>query len=194
MALTRGTPRKPTVPPEPPSLDSPNANIRLAAVREMVDDPAAVPMLVGFVGTEPDRAVREVALTELADLDTVEIARQLVPFLRADEAGLRNAVLEALRVMPTAVPELIGELLSDADPDVRILAAMVLVDSPHEQARAWLESALAGERHANVASALLEAWLPLVDEAALPLLHVLRERFPHDPFITFLAERAGPGG
>jgi HEAT repeat protein len=193
MALTRSKSTKPATPAEPPSLDSPNANVRLAAVREMADDPASVPTLLSFVGTEPDRAVREVALTELADLDTVEIARALVPYLRADEAGLRNAVLEALRVMPKAVPDLIPELLRDADPDVRILAAMALVNSPHRQTREWLETALSGEQHPNVVSALLEAWLPLVDQAALPLLRLLRERFPDDPFITFVAERAGPG-
>lgn len=191
MALIKGKNRRDSDrQPEHPTLGDADPTVRLAAAHELGEHGTGVAELLALVPVEKDPAVRQSALSALAEHDTVEIAQALVPMLHSDDAPLRNAVLEALRVMPWAVAQILPELLDDPDPDVRILAGMLMVDSHHHDTRPRLEAALAAEQHPNVVAALLEAYLHIQDAASRPVLTGLRDRFPDNPFLAYTIDTA----
>ena len=168
-------------------------DVRRRAVLQLADRRDAADALIAHVGQESDPAVRQTALTALVGYDAVEVARGLMRYVRGDDASLRNAAVDAIAAMPTAAGELVPTLISDPDPDVRILTAMLLEEMPRQETVSWLVTMLRDDGYPNVISAALDAFLPLAGPEHVPLLTDVRDRFPADPFIRFTIDAALPG-
>lgn len=158
----------------------------------MVTEPGGVEALIDQVGTETDPAVRQSVLTALAGLDRYDVAKAMVRYLRSDDAGLRNAALEAVAAMPAAAAALVPELIVDGDADLRILACNLLEGCSDPQADQLVRQLLTDDDHPNVVSAALGALLSFAGPQHRQLLLSVRERFAGEPFIVFTIDAALP--
>lgn len=163
---------------------------RRHAARGLADHPPAASDLCARLGVEPAASVRSVILTSLVALRTDTTVLGLLPYLRSEDAGLRNAVIEALQHMPDALGPHIRCLLDDDDSDVRIFAVNVLSALAHKQAARWLEAVLRCDSHVNVCAAAVEGLAELGGPESRPALAELPERFPAEPFIAFAVQAA----
>ena len=73
--------------------------------------------------------------------------------IRSDEAAVRTAALDALRVMPQALATHLSALLRDPDADVRLLACDLARELPQPLATRLLCDLLATEQEVNVCGA-----------------------------------------
>lgn len=152
--------------------------------------PQAVPGLCERLGEEEDHAVRETLLLTLMGLRSRAVAEGLIPHLRSEDAGLRNAVIDALQKMPDAVAPCMEDILHDPDSDVRIFAVNVLAALPHPQGPEWLIDVVEHDDHLNVCVAAVDVLTEVGGpEAAAPLRRLLA-RFPDEPFLAFAVETA----
>jgi HEAT repeat protein len=76
-------------------------------------------------------------------------------------------------------------LLSDPDPDVRLLACDLVRDAEDADGPRWLCALIETEPQANVCAAAVESLGEIGDATALPALSKCAERFPDDPFLGF---------
>ena len=87
---------------------------------------------------EEDSSVREIILTTLTQVGDEEAVAGLVNCLRSEDASLRNEAIEAMKLLPDEVAPIMGQLLKDPDPDVRIFAVNILESLRHEKVEEWL--------------------------------------------------------
>jgi len=167
------------------ALTSANPDERWPAARAAADVPGGAAALAGAVRTENDPRVREAMFTSLARIGTPESAHQLLLLLRCDEAQLRTGALDALRMMPAAVREMLPALLQDREEDVRLLSCELARTLPSEEATQLLCTLLAGEQQINVCAAAVEVLTEVGSPAALPVLAECARRFPGTPFLGF---------
>lgn len=168
--------------------DDPEARRRAALDLGLEADGGAA--LVARVGVETDPTVRDAILTQIAKLDTPEVAAGLLPYLGSDDAPLRNAVVSALAAMPASVPAFVPSLLADPDPDVRILSIMVVAGLRVPQVEAWLCQLIESDDHANVVAAAVSELVPLAGPEAIAVLESAPSRFPGDPFLAYTVSSA----
>jgi HEAT repeat protein len=202
MPLIRRTaePPPPGSPPQPAAvlaaLTGGTAEARWAAARAAAELPGGAQALGRALGQEQDRRVREAILTSLVRLRSAESILAVLPYLRSDDADLRNGALGALQAMPEATAAHLHGLLQDDDPDVRLLACELTRYQPAAEASRLLCGLLEGEGEANVCAAAVEVLAEIGTAAVLPALARCAERFPDDPFLRFAvgvaAERFGP--
>ncbi len=170
---------------------------RRHAARGLAVHPQAAGDLCARLGNEPAASVRSVILTSLLATQSDAVVHGLLPYLRSEDAALRNAVIEALQRMPDALGPHVRSLLEDDDSDVRIFAVNVLAALAHPQAPRWLESVLRRDRHVNVCAAAVEGLAEMGDAASRAALAELPARFPDEEFIAFAVQaalqRIGPG-
>ena len=170
---------------------------RRHAARGLAAHPQAAADLCARLGAEPAASVRSVILTSLIAVQSDAVVRGLLPYLRSEDAALRNGVIEALQNMPDALGPHIRSLLEDSDSDVRIFAVNVLAALAHPQAPRWLEAVLRCEPHVNVCAAAVEGLAEMGDAASRAALAALPARFPDEEFIAFAVQaalqRIGPG-
>jgi HEAT repeat protein len=166
------------------SLTSASSDERWAAARA-TESPESVPSLAQALVREKDARVREAIFTALARISTRESALATLPYLRADEAGIRAGALDALRAMPKATQSHMAELLADKDPDVRLLACDLVRDMGDADGARLLCELLETDPEANVCAAAVEVVAEIADGNALPSLSRCASRFPNDPFLTF---------
>ena len=160
---------------------------RRAAARGLASYPEAVADLAVHLGNEPDASVRDAILTALIALRTPAAAAGLLPYLRSEDAALRNEAIEALQAMPEAVAPYIEKMLSDRNSDVRILMINVLAALPHPLVPRWLEQVVRADQHVNVCAAAIDALAEAGDAATEPALAAVAARFPDEPFIAYAA-------
>jgi hypothetical protein len=178
------------------ALQAPQPGVRRAAARDLSAHAGAIPALCARLGIEPALSVRSVILTALIQLQSVAgpaapaIVAGLLPYLRSEDAGLRNAVIEALQDMPEAVAPFMADLLADGDSDVRILAVQILSVLPHADAPHWLARVIAADAHVNVCAAAVDCLAEVGDGRAVTALAALPARFPDEPFIAFAVATA----
>ncbi|WP_336489619.1 HEAT repeat domain-containing protein [Methylobacterium nigriterrae] len=135
------------------------------------------------LGTESDPRAREALLAALLAIADDAAAAALARHLRSENAGLRNACIEALQAMPFAAFSVLPALLADADPDVRLLATEIARAQPTETANALLAALLAGEAHPNVCGAAVEVLAEVGTAEAVPALRAARARFAKEAFL-----------
>jgi HEAT repeat protein len=186
--------RRPTdaaAPPGGPNLEatrtdlrSLDADVRGKAARAMGSIPEAVAALGAAVTAETDPRVREAMFTSLARIGTARSAVELIPHLRADDAGRRTGAMDALRAMPGALGGVLPGLLKDQDPDVRILACDLARELPSAEATALLSQVLDGETQVNVCAAAIDVIADIGLPEALPALRACARRLA-DPFLDF---------
>ncbi|MDB5557823.1 MAG: heat repeat-containing lyase [Enterovirga sp.] len=189
-------PGPPAAPPPAPAGDpfgqlrDADPDTRRTAARALATEPGGPPALGQALAREQDPRVRDAITTSLMRAGSDEAVLQLLPHLRSDDASLRTLVIEALQGMPAAVSAHLPDLLADADPDVRLLAAEIARTAPSEAATALLADALAGEQHPNVAGAMVEVLAEIGTADAIDALHIAQRRFAAEPFLTFAVEVA----
>jgi HEAT repeat protein len=114
-------------------LKSPAPDLRLRAAHSLgeLGDPRAIPALVDRLADE-DPAVTEAAAQALLNLRGREVAARLAPLLSVEQVSLRNSAMSLLRRIGEDAPDLLLDLLSDSDLDLRIFAADILaqVEAP----------------------------------------------------------------
>ncbi|CCG42346.1 HEAT repeat domain-containing protein [Magnetospirillum molischianum] len=171
-------------------LDSDDVGLRRRAARDLADFPEAVPALCLRVATETALSVRTVLFTALIRMRSPSVVAGLVPYLRSEDAGLRNAVIEALQDMPEEVAPVMDELLADPDNDARIFAVNILSALPHANAPHWLVQVIDTDPHVNVCAAAVDCLAEVGDIAAVPHLENLSRRFADHPFMQFAVTTA----
>jgi HEAT repeat protein len=166
------------------SLASASPDERWSAARA-ASYPAAIPSLGEALARERDARVREAIFTALACIATPESAQVILPYLRVDDANTRTGAMDALRAMQHACRPYLPGMLTDPDPDLRLLACDLVREMGGDDGPRWLCALIETEPQANVCAAAVEALGEIADAAALPSLSRCAERFPDDPFLGF---------
>lgn len=135
--------------------------------------------------TEQDRLVREAVFAAFGNIGGESAAMLLAPFLRLDDAGLRNGAVETLRRLGNDAVTAVDRLLQDADPDVRLLAVEVMRVWPPALAMQRLDLLLAHEAHVNVMGGVLDVAQTVGDARLLPALTAAQARFAGEGFVAF---------
>jgi HEAT repeat protein len=174
------------------TLESADPEIRRRGALDVGGHLEAVPALLGHLADEPDLAARDAILTVLAAHDTEAVAGAMIDFLASENAGLRNAVADALATMPHGLPPLLPRLTTSPDPDVRVLVAMMLGILAHPGVVPALVGMVSADSDANVVGAALDSLLPLATGTHIALLERTLARFPEDPFLDFTIRSAIP--
>ena len=166
-------------------LDSSDAGLRRQAARQLAAVPGSEEVMLARIEVESDPAVREALFLSVMQRGTAQAARGLAELIRSEDAALRNAAIETLAALPTEVEPLMDMLLSDADPDVRILACNLLQMLPHPRVADWLTLVVSEDDHPNVCAAAVDGLAEVGSAECLPTLDALAARFPDDAFLQF---------
>lgn len=172
------------------NLDADQAKIRGEAVRALATMPMAIAPLCARLAQEDDPRVRELILVSLIRLNAPQVVSGLIDYVRSEDAGLRNDVVEALAQMPDLVESHIGPLLQDDDSDVRILTINILATLRHPKVPEWIAAVLAREAHPNVCAAAIDIAVTVGTPELVPILEQVRTRFADVPFIVFAVDIA----
>ena len=170
-------------------LGDDDPDVRRAAVLGIADNPLALTALAERVGVEHDHIVREALCSQLARHDVPEVVDIVIGHLASDNAALRNDVVELLARLPISTARRVPALLADPDPDVRLLAVMVLSGLRSPEVETWLSELVRHDLNANVVASAIGELVALAGKRSWATLIAARERFPDDPFIAFSVSR-----
>ena len=171
-------------------LSDPSPTARRWAAKDIVYCANASGALVEQLRREEDGSVREIILTTLTRLGDEQAVAGLVEFLRSEDVTLRNEAIEAMKQLPDKVAPIMGSLLADPDPDVRIFAVNVLESLRHEQVEEWLKEVIEQDPHINVCATAVDLLGEVGTSYSLEALRNLKARFPDEPYITFATDLA----
>lgn len=158
--------------------------------RAAADLPDSAAALAAALPRESDPRVREAMFTSLARIGTRGNITLILPMLRSDDAALRMGALDALCSSMAIARESLPHLVSDPDPDVRILSCELARCLPSPEASRTLCALLAHEREANVCAAAIDVLAEVGNSEALPTLARCAQRFSQVPFLSFAAKVA----
>ncbi len=172
-------------------LSSPDIRKRRWAARDLSEHgEQAVSALLGALNTEKEFVVQEAILDTLENIGGEKVVTGLLPFLRSDNAALRNSVISVLQAMPESVALHIIDLLNDHDSDVRIFAIDILQVLKHHDAPQWLVSVLKDENHVNVIATAVDRLAEIGTPDMVKDLLAIKERFPDEPYLHFAVDTA----
>jgi HEAT repeat protein len=171
-------------------LSHPDPAPRRWAARDLMNFRHASAALVNRLRCEDDMSVREIILTSLARLGDLTAVNGLVACLRSEDAQTRNEAIEAMKALPSEMAPIMGNLLADEDPDVRILALSILEAFPHPKVEGWLIEVIKHDPAVNVCGAAVDLLTEVGSTAAHDALRRLKHRFPDEPYIQFAADLA----
>ena len=171
-------------------LDDPTPAARRWAVRDLAGCPGSSQALVGLLRHEQDSSVREIILTILTQLGDEAAVVGLVSYLRSEDVTLRNEAVEAMKSLPDEVAPIMGALLKDPDPDVRIFAVNILESLRHDQVEEWLREVILQDPHVNVCATAVDLLGEVGTSYSREALENLRVRFPDEPYISFATDLA----
>ncbi|GAA0308231.1 HEAT repeat domain-containing protein [Rhodovulum strictum] len=174
----------------PPSLDDPDPSARRDAALAAADDPGTVAALAERLTVETEPFVRSALFAALTRIGTGAALDAMLPCLASEDAGLRNAAVEAAQAMPGPVAERIGALLSDPEPDLRIFALDILQDLPHPDAPDWLAELIAHEDDPNVIGAAIDRLAECARPEMAPAIRAVRARFADVSYLRFACDFA----
>lgn len=160
------------------------------AARDLAEFSESAGALVEHFKSEADPSVRDAILTTLTHLGDPAAVAGLVDCLRSEDAAVRNEVIEVMKQLPDEVAPIMGDLLVDPDPDVRIFAVNILESLRHPQVEAWLISVIEQDPHVNVCAAALDLLGEVGTSAARSALAQLKQRFSDEPYICFAVNLA----
>jgi HEAT repeat protein len=172
------------------ALESPISDERWAAARAAVEIESSTDALGAALAAETDPRVREAIFTSLARIGTRESVGKILPLLRSNEAASRMGALDALRSSIDATRELLPELLSDPDADVRISSCELVRSLPSDEGTRRLCAVLSREQDINVCAAAIEVLAEVGNQEALAALSACGQRFAHVPFLSFAVKVA----
>jgi HEAT repeat protein len=171
-------------------LESENPVARRWAARDLTDCPDGSAALVNRLQRERETSVREVILTSLTSLGDAAAVTGLVLCLRSEDAGLRNEAIEAMKQLPDEVAPIMGGLLADANPDVRIFAVNILESLRHPEVESWLIRVIELDPQLNVCATAVDLLGEVGSAAATDALRRLKARYADEPYIQFATDLA----
>ena len=171
-------------------LTAAQAETRSAAARALGAAGEGGAALLAQLPCETDPAVRECILLALARIGGEEVSRGLIPFIRSDDAGLRNACIETLQALPDGAAGAMHVMLDDPDPHLRIFACNILAELGREDAAERLCAVLRKDGHPNVCAAAVDALEELGGPEVAGALRDVRARFPEEPYLAFAVDAA----
>ena len=166
-------------------LTSAAADTRWSAARALAGRADAVPALAEALAAEDVPRVREAIMTALMRVGDEASVKVMLPYLAADDAGLRAAAVEALQGIPEAVAPFMQALFADTDSDVRILATELARNMPEAEATRLLCALIENEQHPNVCAAAVDVLTEVGTKEAIPVLERCATRFAATPFVPF---------
>ncbi|MBK1693195.1 PBS lyase [Chromatium weissei] len=172
------------------ALADSNPLVRRWAARDLLTYSNVSAALVERLLIETEPSVIEVILTTLTRIGDECAIEGLIRCLRTENAMLRNAAIEAMKLLPDEIAPFISHLLNDPDPDVRIFTVDVLESLRHPQVESWLIRVITEDAHLNVCGAAVDLLGEVGSECARPALLALKQRFPEEPYIQFAADLA----
>lgn len=167
------------------ALQSADAETRWAAARALAGQASAVPALSAALAGENVQRVREAIMTALMRVGDDASVKAMLPYLRAEDAGLRAAAIESLQALPQAVAPFLQTLFTDADSDVRLLATELARNMPEPEATRLLCALIEDEKHPNVCAAAIDVLTEVGTPDAIPALERCAARFASTPFLPF---------
>lgn len=171
-------------------LASPAEEKRWTAARAAAGSATFSRPLAEALQVETIPRVREALLTSLVRIGNAESVAAVLPLLRSDEATLRVAALDALRLMIRDNSDLLRDLLQDSDVDVRVLSCELARELPEEAATELLVELLLSEEDPNVCAAAVEVLAEAGGRESLPALQACASRFSGTPFLAFAIQVA----
>jgi HEAT repeat protein len=194
MPLIRSRDAGTALAPLPPSnalagLHDVDEQVRWASARALGGLPDHAQALARALAAESSPRVREAMLTSLSRMGPQGLGA-ITPLLRSDDASLRTAALDVLRIEVVRANDVLEPLLADADSDVRILSCELARSLPSGVASALLCNLLKHEGDINVCAAAVEVLAEVGQADALPVLAESAQRFPESPFLTFAIRMA----
>ncbi|MBI4943245.1 MAG: response regulator [Actinobacteria bacterium] len=175
------------------ALGDPDPGVRSAAVLALADVEAAVGSFVLRMAVETDSQVRAALVAQLVRHDRPEVVDGLVGHLLSDDAALRVDVVHVLSRTTSSTVARMPQWLADPDPDLRILAVMVLAELDHPSVIGWLSRLVREDEHANVVAAAVAELVVRAGPACAADVRAAAARFPDDPFITFFPGQGSEG-
>jgi HEAT repeat protein len=164
--------------------------IRRWAARDLLGFPQASAALVARIQAEGELSVREVMLTTLTRLGGPIAVAGLVECLRSDNAQVRNEAIMAMKALPDEVAPIMGGLLLDADPDVRIMAVNILESLRHPKVEEWLIAVIDRDQVVNVCGTAVDLLGELGSPKSHEALERVKLRYADEPYIQFAADLA----
>jgi len=171
-------------------LSDADALSRRWAARDLLLHPEAASALVAQLQAEQEVSVREVILTTLTRLGGSVAVAGLVDCLRSEDAHLRNEAIQAMKALPLEVAPIMGALLMDNDPDVRIMVVNILESLRHPQVEEWLLAVIDNDPEVNVCGTAVDLLGEVGSVASRDPLLRLKARFLDEPYIQFAADLA----
>jgi HEAT repeat protein len=171
------------------ALDGPDPDSRWTAARALAGQ-ADVPALAVALAREPIPRVREAMMTALIRIGDAASIEVILPYLRAQDASVRAAAIEALQALPDAIAPFMTPLLNDGDSDVRLLATELARNMEASEATRLLCELIEREHHPNVCAAAIDVLTEVGTPEALPTLERCAARFAATPFLPFAASVA----
>lgn len=171
-------------------LNDADPTARRWAARDLLQFPQATTALVARLQCEDDMSVREIILTSLTRLGDETAVAGLVKCLRCEDAQMRNEAIEAMKALPDEVAPIMGDLLIDDDPDVRIMAVNILESLQHPKVEDWLIEVIDHDSMVNVCGTAVDLLGEVGSAAASEALNRLKQRFAEEPYIQFAADLA----
>jgi len=123
------------------------------------------------------------------DPDAAPIER-IMDLLKLDNAYIRNLGISMLRDFGDSIKYYIVKFLIGDDKDLRIFAINVLGDVTFSESRDMLVELLETEEDINVAMTAVDYMSEIGEEADIPLLESLKERFDGEVYVQFAVDGA----
>lgn len=171
-------------------LDSTSPEDRRLAARALAEFPVSAPALLNTLARESNIRVKGAILVSLQCIGGHRVLEGLLPFLRSDNAALRNGVIEILQGMPNEIGDYINDLLHDQDSDVRIFAIDILQTLAHPDSPSWLLDVILHDKHVNVVATAIDRLTEIGTPEMLPAMKSVLARFPNEPYIEFIVNLA----
>jgi len=171
-------------------LEDSDATVRRHAAQKITPCLDATTVLISRLKREGNTAVREAILNSLQQLHDPSISIGLADCLRSEDVALRNDVIEAFKQLGDVAAPILHSLLTDPDPDVRILTVNILNSEHYPEAESWLIEIIERDEHMNVCAAAVDLLCEVGTEVAIDSLVHLKARFAHEAYIQFAADLA----
>lgn len=171
-------------------LDSQEVDERRMAARALADYAVATPALLNALARESNIRVKGAILVSLQYIGGHRVLEGLLPFLRSENAALRNGVIEILQGMPEEIGTYIEDLLHDQESDVRIFAIDILQTLAHPDSPVWLLDVILHDQHVNVVATAIDRLTEIGTPEMLPAIQSVTARFPGEPYIEFIVNLA----
>lgn len=190
---------KASLAPEAAATPGPGAVAQLAdaapdqrrrAAQALAGVAEALEPLAARLPVEPDAAVRDALFDALARIESAAAAEALIPLLASETADLRLGAVAALRRLSRFVAPRIEALLTDPDPDVRLMALDILSALPAPAPVSGLGLVLARETDVNVIVTALDRAAIFGAPDLVPAITAIRARHGDQDFVAFCCDHA----